>query len=132
MADIRLVGLVAGIFAILFLLIFVLSADVGYKIEILDSDIPEGTDATLTYEIRNNVFFEGITNVKFFYWIEGETNPELYKTYEKIESRNSVKDVIQIDTDDLNDGSYVIWTRIDYYKGGTLYSQSLSLKLTIY
>ncbi len=133
-ANLSTVIVVVGIIAIFIILILFASSNVGYSVNINDSEFRRGTDIILSYEIENGLLFEEIKNVKFVYSIHDKYNHiRLNDTVDigQMSSRSTVSDKIIIETNSLFTGEYTIWTNIEYWKSGKLEKKYLSLDFTI-
>ena len=120
---------------IIILLIYSLSSSVGFAIRINDSDVPQGVEAVLSYDIKNSMLIGEIKNVVFEFSINDQ-NDNIVKNETRnlgtINALSNKEGEIVIDTYDLAKGKYTIWTSMHYWTNEKLESKHLSLELTIY
>lgn len=131
-ADIRII---AFIFVIIFLILFIsfysTNNDINLGVSLVDADIEEGTDAILHYEIKNGWFSGQKNDVKIIYNIKGITDEKTIPIGD-MENGKTVDNSLYLDTKDLNDGKYNIWTVLEYKINGIVHTKELGLVLTIY
>lgn len=115
--------------------IFILTSDVNLSINIDKTEVEQGTDIILHYEIDNGHWFYDVNNLEIE-WIvlnkfnQVETNgSENYKILKPHENR---VENIKIDTSNFNiEGKHTIWVHLDYWINGKWESKHLSVEFTI-
>lgn len=121
-------------FAIIFFLIFVLSSDVDFKINIPTSEFEKGDEFDLNCEVVNNLLFGDINSINISYKIQDDRNNIIDTDYYFINSiswRNLERKTFHIDTSNFEKGEYTIWSAVHFYKYGILEAKYLSLKFTL-
>lgn len=131
-ADIRIMAAALIIVIVtLFILFYSTNNDINFGVSLIDSDIEEGTDAMLHYEIRNGWFSGLKEDVQFKYYIIDQTEEEVVPIGDmpRGESRDNY---VYLDASDLDAGSYSVWTILWYKIDGIVHTKELGLSLTIY
>ena len=131
-ADIRImVAALIIVIVLLFSLFYFTNNDINFGVSLIDSDIKEGTDAMLHYEIKNGWFSGLKEDVQFKYYIIDQTGEKVV-TIGDMPSGESKENSVYLETSNLDAGSYSVWTILWYKIDGIVHTKELGLTLTIY
>jgi hypothetical protein len=133
--------IIIGLIALIVFVILLLSATVGYKIQISNNQVPKGVDVTLTYTIDNGNLFDSMDNIVYNYRLINSNNVIISENNVSIGSigaRSTYQNNTIFHTSVLDKGEYTISTWIVYTIGkggvgvGNMEAKYLSLKFIVY